>query len=57
MESVAEAEDSIVVAPYVPHPEIGASTIGTLKSVLVRSDTEAVVINLVIETAEKSEAV
>lgn len=59
LEFVAEAEpgDFIFVPPYVPHQEINASTEETLECVLVRSDNEAVVVNLDIEPAEKPEAV
>ena len=48
LEFVAEAEagDFIFVPPYVPHQEINASTDETLECVLVRSDNEAVVVNL-----------
>jgi uncharacterized RmlC-like cupin family protein len=47
----------IFVPPYVPHQEINASTDETLQCVLVRSDNEAVVVNLDIEPVEKPEAV
>ena len=59
LEFVAEAEagDFIFVPPYVPHQEINASTDETLECVLVRSDNEAVVVNLDIEPVEKPEAV
>src|SRR4051794_22969447 len=59
LEFVAEAEagDFIFVPPYVPHQEINASSNETLECVLVRSDNEAVVVNLDIEPAEKPEAV
>ena len=59
LEFVAEAEagDFIFVPPYVPHQEINASTDKILECVLVRSDNEAVVVNLDIEPAEKPEAV
>ncbi len=43
--------------PYVPHQEINASSDETLECVLVRSDNEAVVVNLDIEPVEKPEAV
>lgn len=48
LEFVAEAGpgDFIYVPPYVPHQEINASTDETLECVLVRSDNEAVAINL-----------
>ena len=44
--------DFIFVPPYVPHQEINASTDDTLECVLVRSDNEAVVVNLDIEPIE-----
>ena len=49
--------DFIYVPPYVPHQEINASTDETLECVLVRSDNEAVVVNLDIEPVEQPEAV
>ena len=59
LEYVAEAGpgDFIFVPPYVPHQEINASTDETLECVLVRSDNEAVVVNLSIEPVEKPEKV
>src|ERR1700744_2251668 len=59
LEFVAEADagDFIFVPPYVPHQEINASSDDTLECVLVRSDNEAVVVNLDIEPVEKPEAV
>jgi len=59
LEYVAEAEpgDFIFVPPYVPHQEINASTDEKLECVLVRSDNEAVVVNLDIEPVERPEAV
>src|ERR1700730_7136277 len=59
LEYVAEAGpgDFIFVPPYVPHQEINASTDETLECVLVRSDNEAVVVNLDIEPVEKPEHV
>jgi uncharacterized RmlC-like cupin family protein len=59
LEFVAEANagDFIFVPPYVPHQEINASTDEPLECVLVRSDNEAVVVNLDIEPVEKPEAV
>ena len=59
LEFVAEADagDFIFVPPYVPHQEINASTDETLECVLVRSDNEAVVVNLDIEPVEKPEEV
>jgi len=59
LEFVAEAEagDFIYVPPYVPHQEINASTGETLECVLVRSDNEAVVVNLDIEPVERPQEV
>jgi uncharacterized RmlC-like cupin family protein len=59
LEFVAEAGpgDFIYVPPYVPHQEINASSEEPLSCVLVRSDSEAVVVNLDIEPAEKPEGV
>ena len=59
LEFTAEAGpgDFIYVPPYVPHQEINASTDERLECVLVRSDNEAVVVNLDIEPVEKPEAV
>ena len=58
LEFVAEAGpgDFIFVPPYVPHQEINASTDEPLECVLVRSDQEAVVVNLAIDPVEKPEA-
>jgi uncharacterized RmlC-like cupin family protein len=53
----AEAGDFIFIPPYVPHQEINASPDDALECVLVRSDNEAVVVNLAIEAAEQPEAV
>ena len=55
LEYVAEAGpgDFIYVPPYVPHQEINASSDETLECVLVRSDNEAVVVNLNIEPVEE----
>ena len=53
----ANAGDFIYVPPYVPHQEINASTSEPLECVLVRSDNEAVVVNLDIEPVEKPEEV
>ena len=54
LEFVAEAGpgDFIFVPPYVPHQEINASTDEPLECVLVRSDNEAVVVNLDIDAVE-----
>jgi uncharacterized RmlC-like cupin family protein len=59
LEYVAEAGpgDFIFIPPYVPHQEINASTDDTLECVVVRSDNEAVVVNLDIEPVEKPENV
>jgi uncharacterized RmlC-like cupin family protein len=59
LEFVAEAGpgDFIYVPPFVPHQEINASPDETLECVLVRSDNEAVVVNLNIEPAERPESV
>ncbi|NJN52468.1 MAG: cupin domain-containing protein [Gammaproteobacteria bacterium] len=50
----AEAGDFIFVPPYVPHQEINASTDEPLECVLVRSDNEAVVVNLDIADVEQN---
>jgi uncharacterized RmlC-like cupin family protein len=59
LEWVAEAGpgDFIFVPPWVPHQEINASADEPLECVLVRSDQEAVVVNLDIEPVEKPETV
>ena len=59
LEFTAEAGpgDFIFVPPYVPHQEINASRDEALECVLVRSDGEAVAINLDIEPVEKPETV
>jgi uncharacterized RmlC-like cupin family protein len=59
LEFTAEAGpgDFIYVPPFVPHQEINASLSEPLECVLVRSDNEAVVINLDIEPVEKPEQV
>ena len=59
LEFVAEAGpgDFIYVPPYVPHQEINASREEPLECVVVRSDGEAVVVNLDIEPVEKPENV
>ena len=59
LEFVAEAGpgDFIYVPPYVPHQEINASRTEVLECVLVRSDNEAVVVNLDIAGVEKPENV
>ncbi len=59
LEYTAEAGpgDFIFVPPYVPHQEINASSDEALDCVLVRSDNEAVVVNLEIDAVEQPEAV
>jgi uncharacterized RmlC-like cupin family protein len=59
LEFTAEAGpgDFIYVPPFVPHQEINASDTEPLSCVLVRSDNDAVVVNLDIEPAEKPEGV
>jgi uncharacterized RmlC-like cupin family protein len=59
LEFTAEAGpgDFIYVPPFVPHQEINASSDQTLSCVLVRSDSDAVVVNLDIEPAEPPEGV
>src|SRR5579871_1250992 len=54
LEFTAEAGpgDFIFIPPYVPHQEINADPGETLECVLVRSDNEAVVVNLEIEPVE-----
>ncbi len=53
----ANAGDFIYIPPFVPHQEINASRDEVLECVLVRSDNEAVVVNLDIEPVEKPESV
>lgn len=59
LEFTAEAGpgDFIFVPPFVPHQEINASDDETLECVLVRSDSESVVVNLDIDPVEKPETV
>jgi uncharacterized RmlC-like cupin family protein len=60
LEFVAEAKagDFIFIPPYVPHQEINADPDRPLECVLVRSDNEAVVVNITdVEPVEKPEAV
>ena len=59
LEFVAEAGpgDFIYVPPYVPHQEINAAPDEPLECVLVRSDQEAVVVNLDIPAVEEPETV
>ena len=53
----AAAGDFIFIPPYVPHQEINASPSEVLECVLVRSDNEAVVVNLEIAAAEAPQTV
>jgi uncharacterized RmlC-like cupin family protein len=59
LEFTAEAGpgDFIFVPPYVPHQEINARDDEPLHCVLMRSDNEAVVVNLDITPAERVEEV
>src|ERR687897_2848877 len=60
LEFVAEAGpgDFIYVPPYVPHQEINASADEPLECVVVRSDNEAVVVNLTdVDPVEQPEEV
>ena len=59
LEFMAEAGpgDFIYIPPFVPHQEINASPTDELACVVVRSDGEAVVVNLDIEPVEKPENV
>ena len=59
LEFTAEAGpgDFIFVPPFVPHQEMNASADEPLECVLVRSDNEAVVVNLDIDGVEKPETV
>ncbi|MEP7241248.1 MAG: cupin domain-containing protein [Devosia sp.] len=60
LEFVADAwpGDFIFVPPYVPHQEINADPERPLECVLVRSDNEAVVVNITdVEPIEPPEAV
>ena len=59
LQFTAEANpgDFIFIPPYVPHQEINASPDQILECVLVRSDGEAIAINLDIEPVEKPETV
>ena len=56
LEFVAEANagDFIYVPPFVPHQEINADPEKPLECILVRSDQQAIVVNLDIEPAESS---
>ena len=59
LEFTAEAGpgDFIYIPPWVPHQEINASRDEPLECVVIRSDNEAVVVNLDIEAVEKAETV
>ena len=59
LEFVAEADagDFIYVPPFVPHQEINADPNQALVCILVRSDQEAIVVNLDIEPVETSDAI
>ncbi|MFL6799788.1 MAG: cupin domain-containing protein [Xanthobacteraceae bacterium] len=59
LEFVAEAGpgDFIFVPPFVPHQEINASPHEPLECVVIRSDNEAVVVNLDVVPVEKPEQV
>ena len=59
LEFTAEAGpgDFIYVPPFVPHQEINASAGEALECVLVRSDSDAVVVNLDIGAADPAETV
>ena len=59
LEFTAEAGpgDFIYVPPFVPHQEINASADAPLDCVLVRSDGEAVVVNLDIAPVETPDEV
>ena len=59
LEFTAEAGpgDFIYIPPFVPHQEINASDAEPLECVLVRSDQEAVVVNLDIPVVETPETV
>jgi uncharacterized RmlC-like cupin family protein len=53
----AEAGDFIFIPPYVPHQEINANPDEPLDCVVVRSDNEAIVVNLDIAPIESPESV
>ena len=60
LEFVAEADpgDFIFVPPFVPHQEINASPGETLECVIIRSDNEAIAVNIPdVAPVEKPEAV
>ena len=49
--------DFILVPPYVPHQEINASTDKPLECVVIRSDNEAVAVNIDIAAVDKPDYV
>ena len=54
----AAAGDFIFIPPFVPHQEINADPANPLECVLVRSDNEAVVVNITdVDPVERPEAV
>jgi uncharacterized RmlC-like cupin family protein len=55
--AVAKPGDFIFIPPFVPHQELNASDDETLECVVIRSDNEAVIVNLDIAAAEKMEDV
>jgi uncharacterized RmlC-like cupin family protein len=55
--SLERPGDFIYIPPYVPHQEINALAQRPLECVIVRSDQEAIVVNLHIEPVEKPESV
>jgi uncharacterized RmlC-like cupin family protein len=59
LEYIAEAApgDFVYIPPYVPHQEINASTREPLECVIVRSDNDAIVVNLQIQATENPETV
>jgi uncharacterized RmlC-like cupin family protein len=59
LEYVAEASpgDFIYIPPYVPHQEINGLANEPLECVIVRSENEAIVVNLQIEPVERPEPV
>ena len=59
LEFVTEAGpgDFIYVPPWVPHQEINASASEPLRCVLVRSDNDAIAVNLEIDAVEQPETV
>jgi uncharacterized RmlC-like cupin family protein len=53
----ADAGDFIFIPPFVPHQEINARTDEPLECILMRSDSEAVVVNLDIDAVETPQQV